>query len=245
MAQGTRSKTDSTMQDFPIQQKYTFHQKQSKELLSQSLPDNTDPAELNNLSKEQLIDMVVQLNYENSTLKVEKAFIERTNKRLEDLERQQNLSLQYNRRDSVVISGIPANISDDALEDEAIKVFESAKVLVNGVKLDKSQIQGCHRIGKKGTVILKTLNRKFAIESLYCGKNLKNNSPYSNSVYINNSFCKEFGNLNYLVRMAKKANIINRWKVKHGVTFVRMEENGAFLEISHINDLAKYGISTE
>ena len=96
--------------------------------------------------------------------------------------------------------------------------------------------------GKKGKVILKTLNRKYAVESLYCSKNLKGNSPYDNPVFINNSFCKEFGRLNYLIRKAKKDNIINRWKIKHGVTFVKLVEDGELLEISLFNDFINYGI---
>ena len=89
--------------------------------------------------------------------------------------------------------------------------------VVNGVKLDKAQIQGCHCMGKKGKIIVKTLNCKFAVESLYCSKELKANSPYDNALFINNSFCNEFGCLNYLVRKAKKEDVIKQWKVKHGV----------------------------
>ena len=58
--------------------------------------------------------------------------MERTNKRLEDLERNQNLSLQYQRRDSVEITGIPEDIDDARLEDEVIKMFNSCQVVVNG-----------------------------------------------------------------------------------------------------------------
>ena len=87
---------------------------------------------------------------------------------------------------SVEITGITGNIENADLENEVIKVFNKAKVVVNGVKLDKAQIQGCHRVGKKGKVILKTL--KYAVESLYCSKNLKGNSPYDTPVFINN-FC--------------------------------------------------------
>ena len=239
MAHGTRSKTDSMLP------KANADQLATKEMLTSFLSAKTDSTNLSEFTKEELINLVLKLRNENSTLKDDKAFIERTNKRLENLEREQNLSLQYNRRDSVEITGIPGNIENADLEDEVIKVFNKAKVVVNGVKLDKAQFQGCHRVGEKGKVILKTLNRKYAVESLYCSKNLKGNSPYDNPVFISNSFCKEFGRLNYLVRKAKKDNIINRWKIKHGVTFVKLVEDGELLEISHFNDLVNYGIVTD
>ena len=83
------------------------------------------------------------------------------------------------------------------------------------------------------------------MESLYRSKNLKNESPYGHPIYINNSFCKEFSKLNILVMKAKKEGGINRWKIKHGVNFIQMGENGDFYEISHINDLVKHGIVSE
>ena len=188
---------------------------------------------------------MIKLQDENSTLKEEKLFMERTNKRLEDLERSHYLNLQYDLRDSVEITGIPTNIPDNGLEDEVIKIFDRAKVEVNGTKLDKLQIQGCHRIGKMGKIILKTVNQKLATESLFCSKNLKGNSPYQNDVYFNNSFCKEFSRSNFLVRKAKRVNVINWWKVNNGVTYIMLVEDGTFLEISHFNDLVLHGIVHE
>ena len=144
MAHCTRSKTDSMLPTA------NANQLAMKEMLTSFLSANTDSTNLSEFTKEELINLVLKLRNENSTLKNDKAFIERTNKRLENLEREHNLSLQYNRRESVEITGIPGNIENADLGDEVIKVFNTAKVVVNGVKLDKAQIQGCHRVGKKG-----------------------------------------------------------------------------------------------
>ena len=200
-----------------------------------------DPA---NLSRDELIIEVFSLRSENNALVEVKKYMEETNERLIKLEREQNLSFQYLRRDSVVISGIPNNIKQDALEDEVVRIFDMAKVVVNNSKLDKSQIQGCHRIGKKGNVIVKTVNRKYAMESLYCGKNLKGKSPYETPVYINNSFCKEYQFLNFLVRRAKREGHVYGFKVKRGITRAQMHVNSELVDITHKKiDLVNLGIS--
>ena len=107
-----------------------------------------------NLFKEELIEEIIKLREENLSLKETQSFIESTNQRLEDLERNQNLSPQYNRRDTVELSGIPLHIPQSQLEQEVKNIFDRAKVQVHGEKLTFSQIQACHCIGKKEKVIL-------------------------------------------------------------------------------------------
>ena len=54
-----------------------------------------------------------------------------TNLRFYHLERNQNMLMQYGRRDSVEISGIPQEIGVDKLEDEVIDILKEAEVRVN------------------------------------------------------------------------------------------------------------------
>ena len=191
--------------------------------------------------------MVKKMRSEYTILKEFQIYKEKTEKRMEELERQQNLNTQYERRNSVEISGIPKDIKQAGLEDEVIRIYDAAGVTVHGTNLDKMAIQACHRIGKaQEKVIVKFGNRNFATEGLYSGKNLRGNPPYRNSaVYINNSFCHEFRFLTYVVRKAKKANRIQHYKVRHGVTSIRLQEDGDYFEITHKADLVKHGISIE
>ena len=79
-----------------------------------------------------------------------------------------------------------------------------------------------------------------------CGKNLKGKNIYENShVYINNSFCPEFGLLNYLVRKGKVNGKIFRWKVRNGISYVQKDENDDFVEVSHKNDLVDLDLLDE
>ena len=191
-------------------------------------------------SKAQLIQLIEKLSEENAALKEIHSFMDATTKRLVKIEREQNKALQYSRRDSIEISGIPPTVSQDVLEDEVVKNFEKAKVEVHGKKLEAPDIQACHRVGKKGKTIVKFISRKYAREGLVCGKNLKNSNLYGNAgVYINTSFCPEFGHLNFLIRKAKADGALFRWKVRNGINFVQVEEEDEFVEISHINDLVE------
>ena len=198
---------------------------------------------LMSLSKQQLVKLIESLKNENDMLKDLNKTIVNNESRLEKLEREQNLHFQYQRRDTVEITGIPQNVHQDNLEDEVIAIFDAMEVKVNGNQLSKIQIHACHRIGKKNVVIVKVVNRKFATKALYSGSKLKDVNMYGNSkIYVNNSFCREFQFFNFLIRKASKAKIINRYKIKHGVMFVQQVIDGDFHKISHKNDLIKLGI---
>ena len=163
---------------------------------------------------------------------------------MEKLEREQNRHIQYERRNTIEITGIPTSVKQDYLEVEVLNIFETAGVEVNGCKLDYYQIKACHRIGKKGVTSCKFVNRKFANKAIFSGKNLKAKEMYGTNsrVYINSSFFKEFIFLNFQIRNAKKQGRIFRWKLKHGVNFIQVQDGNDFTEISHKNDLIKLGI---
>ena len=202
---------------------------------------------LNNLSKGKLIDMIKSLKLENSILKEMHEHMAKSNERLERLEREQFKHFQYQRRDTIEISGIPTTVNQADLEKEVVKIYNAARVAVNEKKLEVHQIQACHRIGRKGVTICKFVNRKYATEGIYCGRNLKNCTLYGGSpVYINHSFCNEFRHLNFLIRKAKGAGKLYRYKVKHGVNFIKVgEDDDDFVEISHKIDLVNLGIIDE
>ena len=92
-----------------------------------------------------------------------------------------------------------------------------------------------------GKTIVRFVNRKFAKEILYHGKELRNN-PNFKSIYVNNSFSKEFAYINYKIRMAQKSKNIFRYRVKNGVTLIQKTESDEFLQVTHRNDLVKLGL---
>ena len=198
---------------------------------------------LNGLSKEQLMDMVVSLQDEVLSLKDE--FMKVTNLRLYHLERNYNMQAQYGRRESFEIVSIPQTVTNDELEDEVLDIAKEAKVFVNRQPLKKTDICAVHRLKDGKTTIVRVVNRKFSTEALRCGRNLKDTRRYGegNRIYINNSFCPEFKFLNFVIRKATANKSIHRYKIRNGITYIQMEENGDFSQIGHVLDLQNKGIS--
>ena len=72
------------------------------------------------------------------------------------LETDLNKQDQYNRHNNLDIQGIPDTVSDDQLEENIIEIFNQINV-----KINKFDIEDCHRIGKsKKTTIVRLVNRK-------------------------------------------------------------------------------------
>ena len=163
---------------------------------------------------------------------------------LVNLERNQNMNTQYGRRESFEIVGIPENIEDDKLEDEVLEITKEAKVNVNRQPLKKTDICAVHRLKNKQTTIVRVVNRKFSTEAVFSGKNLRGSKRYGErKLFINPSFCPEFRFLNWVIRKAKKENLIHRYKIRDGITYVQLEENGVFTQIGHELDLKNLGIN--
>ena len=202
-----------------------------------NLPDDILVTELKTLDKSQLINMVLGLRKEVTAITDD--FKKLINLRFYHLERSHFMHLQYRRRDSVEITGIPEDIDGDHLEDEVIDLFKEAKIQVNRQPIKKTDIQAVHRLGNKKTTIVKVVNRKFAKQALSCGKNLKGTRRYgaNSPIYINDSFCPEYGFLNFAIRHAYKSNHIVKYKVRNGVNYVQKDEDSNFVQIGHVIDL--------
>ena len=154
------------------------------------------------------------------------------------------LYLQYGRRESVEITGIPTSVKQEELENEVIKVYNEAGVKVFGRSVAQTDISACHRLGKKGeTTIVRFVNRKFANESLFKGKNVKGTKLYGGTrVFINNSFCKEYKQYGWIIRQLKKKNLIEGYKVKNDVHQIKVLGGDIFVHIAHYSDFSKFNL---
>ena len=204
---------------------------------------NMNEESLSSLQSDQLVKIILALNKENENFKktAEDIVAKRYDERLERLEREINKDKQYIRRETIEFSGISQDVGDDAIEYECLKILKAAKVKVGNRFPSTLDIHAAHRKGRKGIVILKFVNRKFAFSALSNRASLKNSNDYGN-IFINQSLCPEFAFLNFAVRKAKRLNQIHFYKMKNGVTFIQKEADGRWAEISHVNDLEKNGI---
>ena len=204
--------------------------------------ENATEEELAALGPQQLANIIMKLCVENKQLKqnVDPEVAKRYDQRLENLEREVNKNKQYLRRESIEFVGISTNVKDEDIETEVIKIMKAAKVKISRREVTTLDIHAAHRKNQKGDVIVKFTNRKWAESAMRNRGNLKD-GQYGNC-YINTSLCPEYAYLAFAVRKAKKDKLIDFWKLKHGMPFVRIADGDDFVEISHVNDLIKHGI---
>ena len=204
-----------------------------------------DPTKLEQFKKNQLIELVLELQKEKEDLKKQQTCMENVMTRLVEIERSHYLYEQYGRRESIEITGIPVSIELTELENAVVNIYNEAKVEIHGWQLKREDISACHRIGKNGVTIVRFVNRKAAYAGLYNGKNLKNSKLYDSRIFINNSFCREFKKYGYFIRNLKKNNLIDGFKIKQGVHQIKRQGHADFVDISHISDFEKYGLDVK
>ena len=205
-----------------------------------------DAKTLNDFKKKELVELVMELQKEKKVLASQVSIIAGITDRVTELEKSHYLYLQYGRRSTIEITGIPANVDQKDLEGHVINIFKEANVKVHGNSLDHMDIEACHRIGKKNKVIARFTNRKFARESLYKSKNLKGTKLYGDqAIYINESLCKQFHYIGFVIRKLKRCEMIESYKIRNGVFSIKIGENDRFEEISHVNDFRKNNLDIE
>ena len=154
--------------------------------------------------------------------------------RVQLLERSHLRSLQYNRRESIEICGLPETVADNNLEQTCLSLLED----IGCGKIKKSAVHACHRLGNRDKTIIRFVNRKHADLALHNKKKLKDvdKAKYAlqGNVFINESLCKPMQFLAFKVRNAyreKKIASFNLWK---GKLTCKIEEQD--FKIGHIDD---------
>ena len=102
-------------------------------------------------------------------------------------------------------------------------------------------MHAAHRKNKRGNVIVKFTNRKFAEAAMLNRDKIREIDAFKN-IYINQSLCPEFSYISYALRQAKKKKNISQIKFKHGVPLAKIDATSDYVEISHESDFSKYGI---
>ena len=86
---------------------------------------------------------------------------------VQTIEKQCWENAQCSRRECHEISGVPLSVSDNDLEDVVCKAITKA-----GVEVSDKDIEDCHRVGKRGTTIVKFCKRKVSKQVLNVRKDL-------------------------------------------------------------------------
>ena len=164
-------------------------------------------------------------------------------KRVQHLERSHLNSLQYQRRESIEINGIPESVPDDKLEDTCLDLLND----IGCGKIKKSQVHACHRLKNKKNTIIRFVCRKNADKALHNRGKLKNidKTKYgvNGSIYINENLCRPMAFLAFKVRTAKKNGLIDSYNIWKGSLSIKVKDEN--FPISHIDDLIELDLATE
>ena len=156
------------------------------------------------------------------------------------MERNAVSNAQYHRRESLEINPVPASISDDVLENS---VCRALSLTDHEVKPD--DLQPCHRLKKKDTVIVKFKCRKQKRSILINRKNFRNKSDvltqlnFSGRLFVSESMCHENHQLSYKCRQLKNAGKIHSTWFWNNSVNVKLNERSQPTKIHHVIDIEK------
>ena len=175
----------------------------------------------------------------HSEFEICKAVNATLSKEVKLLKRKTNRDAQYQRQENIEISGIPATIQDSEIEENVIKILKQVDVNVS-----PSDIVGCHRLPKRGTVITRFVNRKNAEKALMNSNKLKNYNFERElgqrcSLYINRNLTPEYLNLRWKVKMAKTAGYIFKFGSNKRGIWLLLEDNGRKIQVEVEDDIQK------
>ena len=218
-------------------------------------------SQLENRSKEELIDELISVEdissklsdltsrfddflrrYEvlSSELTISKNCNRLLGERIVQLERNAANNAQYHRRESLEINPVPASIGNDVLESSVYRALS-----LTGHEVKPDDLQACHRLRKKDTVIVKFKCRKQRRSILTNRKNLRNKPDgltrlnFSGRFFVSESMCHENHQLSYKCRQLKNAGKIHStWFWKNSVN-VKLDERSQPTKINHVFDIEK------
>ena len=159
--------------------------------------------------------------------------------RIVSLERNQLISSQYHRRESIELNSLPASLTKDVLEE---KVCEALSLIT---KVTPSDLQACHHLSKSDRAIVKFKDRKLK-QKIYYGRNdLKDmgtqlkNLGFNEKLYITDSICSENSKIFFKCRqLAKGKKIHATWFYNNKIN-VKVSEGSQVVNIFHESDLEK------
>ena len=190
-----------------------------------------------------LKDVIIKrLQEENSLLRDRCSKLEN---KVVSLESSINHIEQYGRRNNLVISGIPDDISDSDLEDTVTDLMKDVDV-----NIQRNDIEACHRIGKSDPrtaskkTIVRFVNRKHCKKALISRKKfatinteVKYNFSRNNKIFINESLTNANESLAYCGRKLKREGEIYSCYTREGVVHIKKSEHERATKVHHMSKL--------
>ena len=178
--------------------------------------------------------LIAKLQTENSNLK----------SRLYDIEKEFAKNQNHQRRNNLVISGIPVEVEAEDLEPTVTSILSALDITVtrndiNGIRRLRSYNEA---MDNKITIVSFT-NRRVAEEALANRKKLMEvdmeqiELPADTEIYIKENVCPYTQTLGWKCRLLKnKKKIHSTWLTK-GTVFLRLTANSDPIKIEHSDDI--------
>ena len=215
------------------------YENMSKEELIQELTDinssfvNDINMKLSNL-EEKFNEFVSKYDKVNSELQQCKKINSHLLTRVIQLERNAVASSQYSRRETIELNPVPADIAEDALEENVWKALSLIGVL----------FQMTYTLAiESDRVIVKFKCRKQKNSAMHKRKNLDNKSQelcnlkFSGRLFVNESMSYENQQLAYKCRQLKSARKIHSTWFFNNVVNLKLLEHGGIHKIFRVTDI--------
>ena len=150
-----------------------------EELIDELITVDDISSELSDLSN-QFNDFLSRFEVASSDLVIARDCNRLFTKRVVEFQRNAVTNAEYHRRESVEVNPVAPSISDEELE---VNICEALSLTRHEVKPD--DLQACHRLKKKESVIVKFKCRKRSV--LVNRKNLRNLKIYAREGFLVNS----------------------------------------------------------
>ena len=140
----------------------------------------------------------------------------------------------------IEFSPVPGSISDQNLEEQVCKALS-----LTGIKVKDKDLHACHRMKRRGRVILKFKDQKLRYQVMANRKKLmeKKNElkelHFEESLYLSDSMCTENHNLFEKCRQLKNAKRIHACWFFNNVINVRLMDKGPIFKIFHESELGE------
>ena len=154
------------------------------------------------------------------------------------LERNAVTNSQYSRRETIELNPVPADITEDVLEENICKALS-----LTGVNVVPNDLHACHRMKRTDRVIVKFKCRKQKNSVMYKRKNLGNKSQelnnlkFSGRLFVSESMSHENQQLAYKCRQLKSARKIHSTWFFNNVVNLKLTEHGRIYKIFHVTDI--------
>ena len=167
--------------------------------------------------------VIMRLQEENTQLRT----------KVECLEKSLESNLQYQRRNNIILDGIPLAVENKHIEKTSIKILNAINV-----DISEKDVEACHRlpssnVSRPPPVVVRFVNRKNADKAISNRSKLKNIDKTivsGNNIYINHHLTRFFSSIAWKCRGLRRKGLVESVSVSNEA--IKIFYNGRSVKIT-------------